>query len=61
MKDAFDANIVVFSATDQDSFAQERTDLGHAQKTVERSFSLWRGPHDYGIGTQGSVSLNRPL
>ena len=29
--------------------------------TIERSFSLWRGPHDYGIGTQGSVSLNRPL
>jgi WD40 repeat protein len=29
VKDAFDANIVVFSATDQDSFAQERTDLGH--------------------------------
>ena len=30
-------------------------------KTVERSFSLWRGPHDYGIGTQGSASLIRLL
>jgi 5-methylcytosine-specific restriction protein B len=31
------------------------------EELVERSFSLWRGPHDYGIGTQGSASLNRPL
>jgi WD40 repeat protein len=53
VKDAFDANIVVFSATDQDSLAQERSDLGHGVF----SYALSEGLKGAAITKRGGVSL----
>jgi uncharacterized caspase-like protein len=54
VKDAFDANIVVFSATDQDSLAQERTDLGHGVFSYALSEGL-KGAAN--VTKKGGVSL----
>jgi tetratricopeptide (TPR) repeat protein/WD40 repeat protein len=54
VKDAFDANIVVFSATDQDSLAQERADLGHGVFSYALSEGL-KGAANF--TKRGGVSL----
>jgi hypothetical protein len=54
VKDAFDANIVVFSATDQDGLAQERTDLGHGVFSYALSEGL-KGAAN--VTKRGGVSL----
>jgi uncharacterized caspase-like protein len=54
VKDAFDANIVVFSATDQDGLAQERTDLGHGVFSYALSEGL-KGAAN--VTKKGGVSL----
>jgi uncharacterized caspase-like protein len=43
VKDAFDANIVVFSATDKETQAQERSELGHGVFTYALSEGLKGG------------------
>jgi uncharacterized caspase-like protein len=43
VKDASDANIIVFAATDRDSAAQEREDLGHGVFTYALNEGLQGG------------------